>query len=92
MRPRDEQTSAVLLGSGGLVVRAEHDLLAHRGIGGGVSVIGQESEPLRDDGKSGRVCDDFVSLVGHEVRTPLTVLKLQTQSLLRQCPQHRSGA
>ncbi len=31
--------------------------------------------------------DDFVSLVGHEVRTPLTTLKLQTQSLIRQFPQ-----
>jgi signal transduction histidine kinase len=31
--------------------------------------------------------DDLVSLVGHEVRTPLTALKLHTQSLVRQHPQ-----
>ena len=41
----------------------------------------------RDLLDSKALCDDFVSLVGHEVRTPLTALKLQTQSLLRQCPQ-----
>jgi PAS domain S-box-containing protein len=60
----------------------EHDLVLAEELGRRAGIAIENARLYRDSQRAIRLRDEFLSIAGHELKTPLTALDLQLQSLL----------